>query len=93
MPRSSTCSYDMKFSRYEFPQIRSAIFVHNYYVSKENQVMSLRINNTLDLSETSDQVLTLYANEGKKIGLSLSHCIGGCKQYNFKTWAAITTKI
>ena len=88
-----TCSYDIEFTGYEFPQIRSAIFVHNYYVSKENQVMSFRINNTLDLSETSDQVLTLYATGGKKISLSLSHCIGGCKQYNFKTGAAITTKI
>ena len=87
------CSYVIKFTGYEFPQIESAIFVHNYYVSEKNEQMKFRINNTLDLSETSDQVLTLYATGGKKISLSLSHCLGGCDQINFKTGAAITTKI
>ena len=88
-----TCSYDLEITAYEYPQIEHTIFVHNYYVSEENRVMSFRINNTLDLSETSDQTLTLYATGGKKIGLSLSHCIGGCTQYDFKIGSAITTKI
>ena len=87
------CNYDLEITSYEFIQIESTIFVYNYYVSKENKVMSFRINNTLDISETSDQVLTLYATGGKKIGLSLSHCLGGCEQFNFTTGAAITTKI
>ena len=83
--------YNLEF--YFYYQIESAIFVHNYYVSEENKQMKFRINNILDLSETSDQVLTLYATGGKKINLALSHCLGGCDQIDFKTGAAITTKI
>ena len=91
--QNEKCNYVLQFTGYEFPQIESAIFVHNYYVSEENKQMKFRINNILDLSETSDQVLTLYATGGKKINLALSHCLGGCDQIDFKTGAAITTKI
>jgi hypothetical protein len=87
------CNYDLEITGYEFPQFEHTIFVHNYYITEENKKMTFRINNTLDLSETSDQVLTLYATGGKKISLSLSHCLGGCKQFDFSTGAAITTKI
>ena len=56
--------------------------------------MVFSINNDLGISETSEQVLTLYANGGKKIKLALSNCNeGSCKQYEFRTGAAITTKI
>ena len=52
--------------------------------------MDFSINNDLAISESSDQILTIYANGGKKIKLTLKNCIGeACQQHEFRTGAAI----
>ena len=88
------CSYSIQITGYNYTIIDSYIFNYNYYVSEYNKEMKFRINNDLGIERTKDQILTLYANGGKKIKLFLSNCIdNSCKQYNFRTGAAITTQI
>ena len=88
------CNYEVDFIGYKYISIDSCIFTYNYYVSAKNKKMTFAINNDIGISSTSDQILTLYANGGKKIKLTLGNCIGDtCKQYDFRTGAAITTKI
>ena len=94
IPNEQYCSYSIQFTGYSYAIIDSYIFNYNYYVSEKNKEMRFRINNDLGIEKTKDQILTLYANGGKKIKLYLSNCIeNSCKQYNFRTGAAITTKI
>ena len=94
IPDEQQCSYSIQITGYNYAIIDSYIFNYNYYVSENNKEMKFRINNDLGIEKTKDQILTLYANGGKKIKLYLSNCIdNSCKQYNFRTGAAITTKI
>ena len=88
------CDYNIQFVGYKHIKIESSVFTYNYYVSENNKVMDFSINNDLAISETSDQILTIYANGGKKIKLTLKNCIGEtCEQHEFRTGAAITTTI
>ena len=88
------CSYSISFEGYSYAIIDSYIFNYNYYVNEKNKEMKFRINNDLGIEKTKDQVLTLYANGGKKIKLYLSNCVdNSCKQYNYRTGAAITKTI
>ena len=86
------CSYVIEITGYDIPEIESAIFVHNYYVSEKNEQMKFKIINNME-SGASEDIITLYANGGQKIKLSLTNCYEGCDQIDFKTGAAITTKI
>ena len=90
--KNDRCSYDIEFTGYNIPVIESAIFVHNYYVSEKNEQMRFKIINNMK-SSTSEDIITLYANGGQKIKLSLTNWKEGCDQIDFKTGAAIITKI
>lgn len=89
-----TCNYDIKFAGYDTININSLIFTCNYYVSENNTKMEFSIVNDLGISQIDGQVLTLYANGGKKIYITLYGCIGEtCQQHEFRTGAAISTTI
>ena len=91
---SGDCSYLMEFKGYRYILMDTSLFSYNYYVTEKNEKMTFSIKNDLQISETSDQILTLYANGGKQIRLTLGNCIGdACIQHTFRTGAAITTKI
>ena len=88
------CSYFMEFKGYRYILMDTSLFSYNYYVSKKSESMTFSIKNDLQISDTNDQILTLYANGGKNIRLTLGNCIGeACLQHTFRTGAAITTKI
>ena len=88
------CNYEIDFIGYKYISIDSCIFTYNYYVSAKNKKMTFAINNDIGISDTTNQILTLYANGGKKIKLTLGNCLKDtCKQHDFRTGAAITTTI
>ena len=88
------CNYDIDFIGYDIININSLIFNYNYYVSENNKLMEFSIVNDLGISQIAGQVLTLYANGGKKINITLYDCVGEtCKQHEFRTGAAISTTI
>ena len=89
-----TCNYDIIFVGYDVININSLIFTYNYYVSENNKKMEFSIVNDLGISQFDGQVLTLYANGGKKIKIMLEDCrVESCQQYEFRTGAAISTTI
>ena len=88
------CNYNINFIGYKYAVIDSPVFNYNYYVNKFNKKMVFAIKNKYDSSEIDDKVLTLYANGGKGIKLTLEDCNGvSCNQYTFRTGSAITTKM
>ena len=92
--KEEDCNYYLEFKGYRYILMDTSLFSYNYYVNSKNKRMTFSIKNDLQISQTSDQTLTLYANGGKQIRLTLGNCIGdSCLQYNFRTGAAITTKI
>ena len=88
------CDYNINFIGYKFAVIDSLVFNYNYYVNKNNKRMEFAIKNRYDSSEIDHKVLTLYANGGKEINLTLVDCNSPtCNQNKFRTGTAITTKM
>ena len=88
-----SCCYDLQITSYKIPQIETSSFVHNYYVSENNTEMKFRVKNNLEVTEVSDQLLTVYAIGGKNVNISLENWGEEIEQYNFKIGSAITTHV
>ena len=88
------CNYLLEIVGYKYVVSDTCIFTYNYYVSANNKVMVFAINNDLGFGDSDNQILTLYANGGKDIKLTLGNCAKEtCKQHKYRTGAAITTTI
>ena len=88
-----SCSYDLQITSYKMPQISTSTFVHDYYVSENNQEMKFKIKNTLDLNSVKDHVLTIYAIGGKNVNISIDNLEEKPEQYDFKIGTAITIDV